>query len=125
MARTFPPAEIESFLTAHEDVLDVTVIGVQDEKWGGEAIAAVVVPRGEAGEGMRQRLIDYAAQGLSPYKVPPRLVSGGRATHHCLRQDPKVQAPCGDRRRHMHAVGLTRSRITHSSSSRGRYARSK
>lgn len=63
------PAEIESFLTAHEDVLDVTVIGVQDEKWG-EAIAAVVVPRGEAGEGMRQRLIDYAAQGLSPYKVP-------------------------------------------------------
>lgn len=48
----------------------MTVIGVQDEKWGGEAIAAVVVPRGEAGEGMRQRLIDYAAQGLSPYKVP-------------------------------------------------------
>jgi len=63
------PAEIESFLMAHEDVLDVTVIGVPDEKWG-EAIVAVVVPRGEPGEGLRQKLVDYAVQGLSPYKVP-------------------------------------------------------
>ncbi|MFZ2174885.1 MAG: AMP-binding protein [Rhodococcus sp. (in: high G+C Gram-positive bacteria)] len=63
------PAEIESFLTAHEDVLEVTVVGVPDEKWG-EIVAVVIVPRGEPREGLRQSLVDYATQGLSPYKVP-------------------------------------------------------
>ena len=38
------PAEIEQLLFRHENVLDVAVIGVPDERWG-ESGLAVVVPR--------------------------------------------------------------------------------
>ncbi|MDH6282641.1 class I adenylate-forming enzyme family protein [Prescottella agglutinans] len=63
------PAEVESCLIAHDGVLQVAVVGVDDEKWG-EAIAAVVVPRGNAAPGLRQSLIDHCTDRLSKFKVP-------------------------------------------------------
>ncbi|WP_326830125.1 AMP-binding protein [Streptosporangium sp. NBC_01810] len=63
------PAEIESFLVAHELVVDATVVGVADDRWG-ETVGAVVVPREPGRPGLREELITYCRERLSPYKVP-------------------------------------------------------
>ncbi|MFD6894662.1 class I adenylate-forming enzyme family protein [Rhodococcus sp. NPDC060086] len=63
------PAEIESCLTSHDGVLQVAVVGVADEKWG-EAVAAIVVPRGAAVLGLKQSLLDHCADRLSRFKIP-------------------------------------------------------
>ncbi|OSC30136.1 AMP-dependent synthetase [Mycobacterium vulneris] len=64
--------EVEDAVSAVDGVAACAVVGVPDDKWG-EAVCAVVVPRGGASptlemvqEGVRQR--------LARYKVPRRLV---------------------------------------------------
>jgi acyl-CoA synthetase (AMP-forming)/AMP-acid ligase II len=62
------PAEVESALFAHPDVLDVAVIGVPDERWG-EAVKAVLVLK----EGARvsdRELIDDCRSRIAGYKIP-------------------------------------------------------
>ena len=62
------PAEVESALYGHEDISDVAVIGVPDEKWG-EAVKAVVVPR--EGSGLSaDEVIGYARDRIAGFKCP-------------------------------------------------------
>lgn len=63
------PAEIETLLSEHDSVLQVSVVGVPDEKWG-EAVAAVVVPRGEITASLKQSLEAFCNVHLAKYKVP-------------------------------------------------------
>ncbi len=41
----FPPREVEDVIAEHPAIAQVCVIGTPDEKWGGEAVTAVVVLR--------------------------------------------------------------------------------
>ncbi|MCP5048140.1 MAG: long-chain fatty acid--CoA ligase, partial [bacterium] len=43
------PSELEEVIGGLEDVFDVAVIGVPDEKWG-EKVVAVVIPQGDVSE---------------------------------------------------------------------------
>lgn len=62
------PAEIESVLDRHPDVMDVAVFGIPSEEWG-ESVHAVVVarPGSELGE---PALVAFAREHLAGYKVP-------------------------------------------------------
>ncbi len=62
------PAEVESGIYGHPDVLEVAVIGVPDAKWG-EAVKAVCVPK----PGARidpESIIGWARERLAGFKVP-------------------------------------------------------
>jgi fatty-acyl-CoA synthase/long-chain acyl-CoA synthetase len=62
------PAEIESALDRHPDVMDVAVFGVPSEEWG-ESVHAAVVAR--PGSGLDEAaLTAYARAHLAGYKVP-------------------------------------------------------
>ncbi len=66
------PAEVENVLMTHEDVADVAVIGVPDERWG-EAVKAVVVPR--PGPPHAEDLIASPASGWPASSCPSRSTS--------------------------------------------------
>jgi long-chain acyl-CoA synthetase len=62
------PREVEDVLHEHPAVMEVTVVGVPDEKWG-EAVKAVVVLK----EGMQatgEEIIKFAKSRLAGYKCP-------------------------------------------------------
>ena len=62
------PAEVESAIYGHPDVLEVAVIGVPDEKWG-EAVKAVCVPK----PGMQidvESVMAWARERIAGFKVP-------------------------------------------------------
>lgn len=61
------PGEIEDRLRQHPDIADVAVIGVPDDQWG-EAIAAMIVPRGEAPD--VTALAEFVKTALRSTKVP-------------------------------------------------------
>jgi acyl-CoA synthetase (AMP-forming)/AMP-acid ligase II len=62
------PAEIESALEAHPDVVEAAVFGIPSEEWG-ETVHAVVVPR--TGSGLDDHtVIAHAKATLANYKVP-------------------------------------------------------
>jgi fatty-acyl-CoA synthase len=62
------PAEVESGIYGHPDVLEVAVIGVPDDKWG-EAVKAVCVAR--PGHTIDpESVIGWARERLASYKVP-------------------------------------------------------
>ncbi|WP_327358584.1 acyl-CoA synthetase [Streptomyces sp. NBC_01304] len=62
--------QVEDVLYGHEGVAEVAVIGVPDERWI-EAIAAVVVARGEVTEA---ELIAHAKEKLASFKAPKRVL---------------------------------------------------
>jgi len=62
------PAEVESGIYGHPDVLEVAVIGVPDEKWG-EAVKAVCVPKPGASIDP-DSVINWARERLARFKVP-------------------------------------------------------
>jgi fatty-acyl-CoA synthase len=62
------PAEVESAIYGHPDVLEVAVIGVPDEKWG-EAVKAVVVPK-PGHEIDAAHIIAWARERIAGFKVP-------------------------------------------------------
>ncbi|TGB08544.1 o-succinylbenzoate--CoA ligase [Streptomyces sp. MZ04] len=66
------PAEVESALLAHPDVVECAVIGVPDQKWG-EVPRAVVVAREGAAPDPDALLASLAGQ-LAKYKIPKSLV---------------------------------------------------
>jgi acyl-CoA synthetase (AMP-forming)/AMP-acid ligase II len=62
------PAEVESAIYGHPDVLEVAVIGVPDHKWG-EAVKAVCAPK--AGHVIDpQSVIAYARERIAGFKAP-------------------------------------------------------
>ena len=63
------PAEIESVLIAHPDVVDVAIFGIPDEDWG-EQVKAVVELRGVAQPGQGEKILGWARQRLAKYKCP-------------------------------------------------------
>jgi len=63
------PAEIESVLITHPDVMDVAVFGVPDADWG-EQVKAVVEARGEPDENLASSLLQFGRDHLAKYKCP-------------------------------------------------------
>jgi acyl-CoA synthetase (AMP-forming)/AMP-acid ligase II len=62
------PAEVESAIYGHPDVLEVAVIGVPDDKWG-EAVKAVCVPR--PGSSIDpDAIIGWTREKIAGFKVP-------------------------------------------------------
>jgi long-chain acyl-CoA synthetase len=62
------PAEIESVLLEHPDVVDAAVFGIPDERWG-ESLAAVIEPRRGAaltGDAVQA----WCRERVADYKVP-------------------------------------------------------
>jgi fatty-acyl-CoA synthase len=65
------PAEVEQVLFHHPNVLDVAVIGVEDETWG-EIGVAVVVPRNQdTFDG--EDLLGFCDGKLARYKIPKKV----------------------------------------------------
>jgi fatty-acyl-CoA synthase len=62
------PAEVESGIYGHPDVLEVAVIGVPDARWG-EAVKACVVPR-DGCEVDEASVIAWARERIAGFKVP-------------------------------------------------------
>ena len=62
------PAEVESAIYGHPDVLEVAVIGVPDAKWG-EAVKAICVPK--PGQAINpDSVIGWARERVAGFKVP-------------------------------------------------------
>ncbi|MGQ5702349.1 fatty acid--CoA ligase [Sandaracinobacteroides sp. A072] len=62
------PAEVESAIYGHPDVLEVAVIGVPDDKWG-EAVKAVCVPK--PGHSIDEAsIISWARDRIAAFKSP-------------------------------------------------------
>lgn len=62
--------QVEDALYTHEQVAEVAVVGLPDERWI-EAVTAVVVPRGEVTEA---ELIAHAREKLASFKAPKRVL---------------------------------------------------
>lgn len=65
------PAEIESVLVSHPEILDAAVFGIPDDDWG-EQVKAVLqlVPGLVASERVTAGIVAYAKENLAKYKVP-------------------------------------------------------
>jgi fatty-acyl-CoA synthase len=62
------PSEVEELLAKHKDVVEATVFGVEDEKFG-QRLKAVVVKRGSA-KLTEEAVKAYVKENLAGYKVP-------------------------------------------------------
>lgn len=62
------PAEVESAIYGHPDILDVAVIGVPDDKWG-ESVKAICVPKPGATLDP-ENVILWARERIAAFKVP-------------------------------------------------------
>lgn len=60
--------EVENILYMHPAILEASVIGVPDEKWG-EAIKGIVVLK-EGMEATEEEIIDFCKERLARYKAP-------------------------------------------------------
>lgn len=65
------PSEVEQVISELPAVLDVTVVGAPDPKWG-EAVVAVVALR-EGAESTAEQVIQYCKQRLGGVKAPKRV----------------------------------------------------
>jgi fatty-acyl-CoA synthase len=62
------PAEVESAIYGHPDVLEVAVIGVPDDRWG-EAVKAVCAPK--PGHSIDpDNIIAWARERIAGFKIP-------------------------------------------------------
>jgi fatty-acyl-CoA synthase len=62
------PREIEEFLHTHEEVSDVSVIGVPDERFGEEIMAWVILADGATAD--EEALREFCRDRIAHYKVP-------------------------------------------------------
>ena len=66
------PSEVEAVLRTHAGVVDVAVVGLPHEDGGEEVVAAVVLVEGVPVQ--PDELRAHTRKGLTPYKVPRRVV---------------------------------------------------
>lgn len=64
------PAEVESQLYAHPDILEACVIGAKDARRGETPKALVVLKPGRRGEASAERIIEWARSRMAAYKAP-------------------------------------------------------
>ena len=62
--------DLENHLMAHPAVLEASVIGVPDDKWGERPLAAVVIKDGESVE--MEQLRDFLSGRVARWQVPER-----------------------------------------------------
>jgi len=62
------PKEIEDFMITHPKVSDCQVIGVPDAKYGEEAMACIILMKGE--EATEEEMREFAQQRIARHKVP-------------------------------------------------------
>jgi acyl-CoA synthetase (AMP-forming)/AMP-acid ligase II len=67
------PSEVEGVLGRHPAVADVCVVGAADPEWG-ERVVAHVVPADPASPPSLAELRAFAAEALSPAKLPRQVV---------------------------------------------------
>ncbi|BBZ75135.1 fatty-acyl-CoA synthase [Mycolicibacterium anyangense] len=65
------PAEVESVIAEHEQVVEATAIGLPDERLG-EVVGLVCRVTGSERDALRQSLLDHARNRLPSYKIPAR-----------------------------------------------------
>ncbi|MFT4263839.1 MAG: class I adenylate-forming enzyme family protein [Nocardioides sp.] len=70
------PVAVETALIAHPAVLEASVVGLPDERWG-EVVAALVRVRGEEPADLRAQLEAHARERLAPFMVPTRWFAAG------------------------------------------------
>ncbi|MCU0312159.1 MAG: AMP-binding protein [Acidimicrobiales bacterium] len=63
------PAEVESALVEHPEIVDVVVIGLSDPEWG-RRVHAIVEPRDSSAPPDAAEVIAFAKTRLAAYKVP-------------------------------------------------------
>jgi acyl-CoA synthetase (AMP-forming)/AMP-acid ligase II len=86
------PAEIENLMLANEQVAQVAVVGVPDERLGEVGVAFVVLRPGQAATA--DDLVSWCKERMANYKVPRRvelvdalpLNAGGKVLKYRLRQ---------------------------------------
>ena len=82
--------EVEAALCGHPAVAEAAVFGVPDDRWG-EAVHAVVVPRGRAHR--RRRCSTTAARLIAGFKVPREIdLRDEPLPEVAARQDPQARA---------------------------------
>ena len=87
------PKEIEDFMITHPKVSDCQVIGVPDKKYGEEAMACIILMKGE--QLTEDEVREYAQQRIARHKVPRyiRFVdtfpmnAAGKVLKYKMRQD--------------------------------------
>ncbi len=85
------PAEVESALIEHPDVLEVAVVGARNDD-GLEEVVAFVVPASGASPDPRPSS-STAATGWRPFKRPRRILVVDELPKTATGQDPAVRAP--------------------------------
>jgi fatty-acyl-CoA synthase len=63
------PREIEELLFTHEEIAEIAVIGVPDEKWG-EQVAAVIRPKNLAAPPRAEDLKEWCRERIAAHKIP-------------------------------------------------------
>lgn len=66
------PKEVESVINQIEEVVESSVVGIPDKKWGEKVVAAVVLKSGADGE--PQEIQNFCKQHLHDWKCPKDLV---------------------------------------------------
>jgi fatty-acyl-CoA synthase/long-chain acyl-CoA synthetase len=64
------PAEIETVLVGHPAVLDASIVGIPDDRWGEIVVAVIRVENGD--RVAKVDIVDHVGQRLAPFKVPAR-----------------------------------------------------
>ncbi|KAL8911876.1 MAG: hypothetical protein Q9172_007598 [Xanthocarpia lactea] len=71
------PVEVDNLIAAHPAVADVVTFAMEDEMYGQEVGAAVVLKEGEEGKGMTEReLKKWVRERVAPLKVPRKTPTG-------------------------------------------------
>lgn len=74
------PAEVENSLMAHPAVLEATVIGIPDARWGEVGRAVIVLRPGM--NASAEELIKWATDRLAKYKVPKSILFTSELPHN-------------------------------------------
>ena len=66
------PAEIESILHSHPDIVEAAIVGIPHQKWGEVGLAFIVVKKGR--QLSKIHVLDFLRDNLARYKVPKSVV---------------------------------------------------